>query len=49
MEHQDGTPWRSLVARLVEVVLEVRARAAHAAGSPADSIRARTAAAARCP
>ncbi|GHC84832.1 hypothetical protein RFN57_00475 [Streptomyces violaceochromogenes] len=25
MEHQTETPWQSLVARLVEVVLEVRA------------------------
>lgn len=36
-EHQDETPWQSLVARLVEVVLEVRAWAARAAGSPASS------------
>ncbi|WP_055603047.1 IS5 family transposase [Streptomyces aureus] len=35
-EHQDETPWQSLVARLVEVVLEVRAWAARAAGSPAS-------------
>jgi transposase len=33
-EHQDETPWQSLVARLVEVVQEVRAWAARAAGSP---------------
>ncbi|MEV7064638.1 hypothetical protein AB0N97_17830 [Streptomyces collinus] len=25
MEHQTETPWQSLVARLVEVVLEMRA------------------------
>ncbi|SCF71805.1 Putative transposase of IS4/5 family [Streptomyces sp. Ncost-T10-10d] len=37
MEHQDETPWQSLVARLVEVVLEARAWAARAAGSPASS------------
>ncbi len=36
-EHQDETPWQSLVARLVEVVLEARAWAARAAGSPASS------------
>ncbi|GGQ41119.1 hypothetical protein GCM10010266_74650 [Streptomyces griseomycini] len=36
-EHQDETPWQSLVGRLVEVVLEVRAWAARAAGSPASS------------
>ncbi|KUN18606.1 transposase [Streptomyces corchorusii] len=36
-EHQDETPWQSLVARLVEVVLEVRAWAARGAGSPARS------------
>ncbi|OKI92507.1 transposase [Streptomyces sp. CB02058] len=35
-EHQDETLWQSLVARLVEVVLEVRAWAARAAGSPAS-------------
>jgi transposase len=33
-EHQHETPWQSLVARLVEVVLEVRVWAARAAGSP---------------
>jgi transposase len=33
-EHQGETPWQSLVARLVEVVREVRAWAARAAGSP---------------
>ncbi|MDQ0595911.1 transposase [Streptomyces canus] len=32
-EHQAEAPWQSLVARLVEVVLEVRAWAARAAGS----------------
>jgi transposase len=37
MEHQDETPWQSLIARLVEVVLEARAWAARAAGSPASS------------
>ncbi|MFG3368869.1 IS5 family transposase [Streptomyces sp. NPDC048156] len=37
VEHQDETPWQSLVGRLVEVVLEVRAWAARAAGSPASS------------
>ncbi len=36
-EHQDETPWQSLVGRLVEVVLEVRAWAARAAGSPPSS------------
>ncbi|EDX21364.1 transposase [Streptomyces sp. Mg1] len=36
-EHQDETPWQSLVARLVEVVLEVRAWAARVAGSPPSS------------
>lgn len=36
-EHQDETPWQSLVARLVEVVQEVRAWAARAAGSPPSS------------
>jgi transposase len=36
-EHQDETPWRSLVARLAEVMLEVRAWAARAAGSPPGS------------
>ncbi|MBT2470772.1 IS5 family transposase [Streptomyces sp. ISL-66] len=33
-EHQDETAWQSLHARLVEVVREVRAWAARAAGSP---------------
>jgi len=33
-EHQGETPWQSLVGRLVEVVLEVRAWVARAAGSP---------------
>lgn len=37
-EHQSETPWQSLVARLVEVVQEVRAWAARAAGSPRSSI-----------
>ncbi len=37
MEHQDETPWQSLLARLVEVVREVRAWAARGAGSPASS------------
>ena len=36
-EHQDETPWQSLVARLVEVVREVRDSAVRAAGSPASS------------
>lgn len=36
-EHQDETPWQSLVARLAEVVLEARAWAARAAGSPPSS------------
>ncbi len=36
-EHQDETPWQSLHARLVEVVRDVRAWAARAAGSPASS------------
>ncbi|RAJ64137.1 putative transposase of IS4/5 family DUF4096 [Streptomyces sp. PsTaAH-130] len=34
-EHQNERPWQSLVARLVEVVLEVRAWAARGVGSPA--------------
>lgn len=33
VDHQDEAPWQSLVARLVEVVLEVRAWAARAEGS----------------
>ncbi len=37
-EHQGETPWQSLLARLVEVVQEVRAWAARAAGSPPSSI-----------
>ncbi|WP_167499319.1 hypothetical protein [Streptomyces malaysiensis] len=37
LEHQVETPWQSLVARLAEVVLEARAWAARAAGSPASS------------
>jgi hypothetical protein len=36
-EHQDDTPWQSLVARLVEVVPEVRAWAARAVGSRPSS------------
>ena len=36
-EHQRETPWQSLVARLVEVVLEVRAWAVHAVGSRPSS------------
>ena len=36
-EHQGETAWQSLHARLVEVVLEVRAWAARGAGSPASS------------
>ncbi|GAA3487873.1 hypothetical protein GCM10018987_19540 [Streptomyces cremeus] len=36
-EHQTGTPWQSLVVRLMEVVWEVRALAARAAGSPPSS------------
>lgn len=37
VEHQGETSWQSLVARLVEVVLEVRAWVARGAGSPASS------------
>lgn len=37
VEHQGETPWQSLVARLVEVVREVMAWAARAAGSRASS------------
>ncbi|MBB4987147.1 hypothetical protein GGE06_008119 [Streptomyces sp. SFB5A] len=37
MEHQDETPWQSLIARLVEVVLEARAWAGRGAGSPPSS------------
>lgn len=37
VEHQGESPWLSLVARLVEVVLEVRAWAARGVGSPASS------------
>jgi hypothetical protein len=37
VEHQGETPWQSLLARLVQVVLEVRAWVARAAGSPANS------------
>lgn len=36
-EHQGETPWQSLVARLVEVVLEVWAWAVRGAGSPPSS------------
>lgn len=36
-EHQAETPWQSLHARLVEVVREVRAWVARAAGSPPSS------------
>lgn len=36
-EHQGETPWQSLVARLVEVVQEVRAWAVRVAGSPRSS------------
>lgn len=31
-EHQDETPWQSLIARQVEVLRELRARAARAEG-----------------
>lgn len=37
VEHQGETPWQSLLARLVEVVREVRAWAVRGAGSPANS------------
>ncbi|GGU93559.1 IS5 family transposase [Streptomyces filipinensis] len=37
VEHRCETSWRSLLARLVEVVQEVRACAARAPGSPANS------------
>ena len=40
MEHQDETPWQSLVARLAEVVRETRAWAARGAGSPASHLSA---------
>jgi transposase len=36
-EHQGETSWQSLLARLVEVVREVRAWAARGVGSPASS------------
>ena len=36
-EHQDETAWQSLVARLVEVVQEVRAWVVRGAGSPPSS------------
>lgn len=35
--HQNERPWQSLIARLVEVVLEARAWGARAAGSPPSS------------
>ncbi|MGA5105946.1 transposase [Streptomyces cellulosae] len=35
-EHQGETPWQSLLARLVEVVREVRALAARGADSPTN-------------
>ncbi|GGR61111.1 hypothetical protein FHS37_006850 [Streptomyces griseostramineus] len=35
VEHQDETPWQSLVGRLVEMAQEARAWAVHAAASPA--------------
>lgn len=35
-EHQGETPWQSLLARLVEMVQEMRAWAARGAGSPAN-------------
>lgn len=37
VEHQDESPWKSLLARLVDVVLEATAWVARAAGSPASS------------
>lgn len=37
LEHQDESPWQSLVGRLAEVVREARAWAARAAASPARS------------
>lgn len=37
LEHQDETPWQSLVARLVEVVREAKARTVHAVATPARS------------
>ncbi|CAM5504104.1 hypothetical protein SPILM97S_03903 [Streptomyces pilosus] len=37
MEHQDETPWQSLVTHLVEVVLKVKAWAAREGASPASS------------
>ncbi|RKE05030.1 transposase [Streptomyces sp. TLI_171] len=37
LEHQDETPWQSLVDRLVEVVLEARAWGVRAAASPPRS------------
>lgn len=37
VERQNETPWQSLVGRLEEVVLEVRAWAVRGAGSPARS------------
>ncbi|GAA2126425.1 hypothetical protein GCM10009759_78800 [Kitasatospora saccharophila] len=38
VEHQDESPWQSLVGRLVEVVREARDWAVRAAASPARSI-----------
>jgi transposase len=37
LEHQDETPWQSLVGRLVEVVREAKAWGVRAAASPARS------------
>ncbi len=37
LEHQDETPWQSLVGRLVEAVREAKAWAALAVASPAKS------------
>ncbi|BBC29100.1 Transposase [Streptomyces graminofaciens] len=37
LEHQDETPWQSLVGRLVEVVREAKAWVVRAAASPARS------------
>ncbi|MCQ9132010.1 transposase [Streptomyces sp. IBSBF 2807] len=47
-EHQHEMPWWGLAARLVGVAQEVRAWAAHAAGSPPSRTWARTAPAGRC-
>ncbi len=35
-QNQGGTPWQSLVARLMEMVQEVRAWAVHGVGAPAS-------------